>query len=134
MTHPLLEYYVRKAEEIELGIGLTLYVKGLIIEGITLSQKKYYEDMWTALTSANVMDESNRDTMDMVDHSLRDFLHGEIEKEREKTIDSVPEYIYLMNVKIYSGSVEEFTSTLYWIGKLSSIDGFNLGVRQDEGN
>ena len=50
MAHPLLLYYVKKAEEMELGISLTLYVKGLIVEGITLSRNKYYEEIQAILT------------------------------------------------------------------------------------
>ena len=51
MAHPLLLYYVKKAEEMELGISLTLYVRGLIVEGITLSRNKYYEEIQAILSS-----------------------------------------------------------------------------------
>lgn len=132
MTHPLLEYYVKKAEEMELGISMTLYVNGLIIEGITTSQKRYYEDIWTVLTSANSSDESNRDKMEIVNSSLRGFM--QLETEKEKTPESVPEYIYLTKVKMYRGSAEDFILTPHWVGKLSSVDGFYIGIREDEGD
>ena len=55
MAHTLLLYYVKKAEEMELGISLTLYVKGLIVEGITLSRNKCYEEIQAILTGGTLL-------------------------------------------------------------------------------
>ena len=67
MAHPLLLYYVKKAEEMELGISLTLYVRGLIVEGITLSRNKYYEEIQAILTSRRpATNDSNADKLDKI--------------------------------------------------------------------
>jgi hypothetical protein len=126
MAHPLLLYYVIKAEEMELGISLTLYVRGLIVEGITLSRNKYYEEIQAILTSGTpATNDSNADKLDKVHSSLQDFIHTETEKE--KTEFSVPEYIYLKDVKIYRGSPNDFVFTQHWVCNLSSVDAFSIG-------
>lgn len=131
MAHPLLEYYVKKAEEMGMGINLTLCVNGLIVEGVTTSQRSYYEEIWTVLTSAKSAKESNREQVDIVNSSLHDFI--ELEEEKEKTHDSVPEYIYLRKVKIHSGSTEDFIMASQWVGRLSSVDAFSIGTfRKDD--
>jgi hypothetical protein len=128
MAHPLLLYYVKKAEEMELGIDLTLYVRGLIVEGITLSRNKYYEEIQAILTSGTpttTTNDSSADKLDKVHSSLQDFILTETEKE--KTEFSVPEYIYLKDVKIYRGSPNDFVFTQHWVCNLSSVDAFSIG-------
>jgi hypothetical protein len=119
-------YYVKKVEEMEVGISLTLYVKGLIVEGITLSRNKYYEEIQAILTgSTPATDDSNADKLEEVHSSLRDFVHTETEKEKAEF--SVPEYIYLKDVKIYRGSPNDFVFTQHWVCNLSSVDAFSIG-------
>ena len=126
MAHPLLLYYVKKAEEMELGINLTLYVRGLIVEGITISRKLYYEEIQAVLTSGTpTLNDSNADKLDKVHSSLRNFIH--LETEKEKTEFPVPEYIYLKDVKIYRGSPNDFVFTQHWVCNLSSVDAFSIG-------
>ena len=126
MVHSLLLYYVKKAEEMDLGISLTLYVKGLIVEGITISRKIYYEEIQAILTSGTpALNDSNADKLDKVHSSLQDFIKMEIDKAN--TEFSVPEYIYLKDVKIYRGSPNDFVFTQHWVCNLSSIDAFSIG-------
>jgi len=126
MVHSLLLYYVKKAEEMELGISLTLYVRGLIVEGITISRKIYYEEIQAILTSGTpALNDSNADKLDKVHSSLQDFIKMEIDKAN--TEFSVPEYIYLKDVKIYRGSPNDFVFTQHWVCNLSSIDAFSIG-------
>jgi len=126
MAHPLLLYYVKKAEEMELGIDLTLYVKGLIVEGITLSRNKYFEEIQAILTSGTpTTNDSNADKLDKVHSSLQDFMKMEIDKVNNEF--PVPEYIYLKDVKIYRGSPNDFVFTQHWVCNLSSVDAFSIG-------
>ena len=126
MAHPLLLYYVKKAEEMDLGISLTLYVKGLIVEGITISRKIYYEEIQAILTGGTpALNDSNADKLDKVHSSLQDFI--KIETDKANTEFSVPEYIYLKDVKIYRGSPNDFVFTQHWVCNLSSIDAFSIG-------
>ena len=126
MVHSLLLYYVKKAEEMELGISLTLYVKGLIVEGITISRKIYYEEIQAILTSGTpALNDSNADKLDKVHSSLQDFI--KMETDKANTEFSVPEYVYLKDVKIYRGSPNDFVFTQHWVCNLSSIDAFSIG-------
>lgn len=126
MVHSLLLYYVKKAEEMDLGISLTLYVKGLIVEGITISRKIYYEEIQAILTGGTpALNDSNADKLDKVHSSLQDFI--KIETDKANTEFSVPEYIYLKDVKIYRGSPNDFVFTQHWVCNLSSIDAFSIG-------
>ena len=126
MVHSLLLYYVKKAEEMDLGISLTLYVKGLIVEGITISRKIYYEEIQAILTSGKpALNDSNADKLDKVHSSLQDFI--KLETDKANTEFSVPEYIYLKDVKIYRGSPNDFVFTQHWVCNLSSIDAFSIG-------
>jgi hypothetical protein len=126
MVHSLLLYYVKKAEEMDLGISLTLYVKGLIVEGITISRKIYYEEIQAILTSGtSALNDSNADKLDKVHSSLQDFI--KLETDKANTEFSVPEYVYLKDVKIYRGSPNDFVFTQHWVCNLSSIDAFSIG-------
>lgn len=126
MVHSLLLYYVKKAEEMDLGISLTLYVKGLIVEGITISRKIYYEEIQAILTSGTpALNDSNADKLDKVHSSLQDFI--KMEADKANTEFSVPEYVYLKDVKIYRGSPNDFVFTQHWVCNLSSIDAFSIG-------
>jgi len=117
---------VKKAEEMELGISLTLYVKGLIVEGITISRKIYYEEIQAILTSGTpALNDSNADKLDKVHSSLQDFI--KMEADKANTEFSVPEYVYLKDVKIYRGSPNDFVFTQHWVCNLSSIDAFSIG-------
>ena len=42
---------MKKAEEIELGISITLFVKGLIVEGTIISEKKFHEHIIKTMPS-----------------------------------------------------------------------------------
>ena len=126
MVHSLLLYYVKKAEEMDLGISLTLYVKGLIVEGNTISRKIYYEEIQAILTSGTpALNDSNADKLDKVHSSLQDFI--KMEADKANTEFSVPEYVYLKDVKIYRGSPNDFVFTQHWVCNLSSIDAFSIG-------
>ena len=126
MVHSLLLYYVKKAEEMDLGISLTLYVKGLIVEGITISRKIYYEEIQAILTGGTpALNDSNADKLDKVHSSLQDFI--KMEADKANTEFSVPEYVYLKDVKIYRGSPNDFVFTQHWVCNLSSIDAFSIG-------
>ena len=85
-------------------------MKGLIVEGITFSRSKYYEEIQAILTGGTPATvASNADKLEEVHSSLRDFVHTETEKEKAEF--SVPEYIYLKDVKIYRGSPYDFGFT-----------------------
>ena len=90
MAHPLLLYYVKKAEEMELGISLTLYVRGLIVEGITLSRNKYYEEIQAILHSGTpATNDSNADKLDKVQSSLREFTSRQKKKRPSSQFQNI---------------------------------------------
>jgi len=42
---------VKKAKEIELGISITLFVKGLIVQSTIISEKKFHEHILKTMPS-----------------------------------------------------------------------------------
>jgi hypothetical protein len=128
MAPQLLEYFLKQAEEMELETGITIFVDGLIIEGITISQRKYYENFWTELTDRVPTSTESRDVLSKVNSSIRDFLQS----ESMKASDSVPKYIYLKDVRIYVGSTEDFIEYPDWAGELSSVAGFTFATISKE--
>ena len=87
MAHPLLLYYVKKAEEMELGISLTLYVRGLIVEGITLSRNKYYEEIQAILSSGTpATNDSNADKLDRGSLIFTGFCSNRDRKRKDRVL------------------------------------------------
>jgi hypothetical protein len=123
MVHPLLEYYVKEAEEIKLGISMTINVKGVVIQGITMSQKEYYEDFWTLMSAGKPTSEANKPALDKVNTRLHDFIKTQTDDKKQRTD---PEYIYLRNARLYSDSPDTFIGVGPWAGKLSEVDGFSI--------
>jgi hypothetical protein len=128
MVHPLLEYYVKKVEEMDLGIGIILYVKGLIVEGITVKEKRFYEEFVDYFKDVSPSEGISPAMSDKIDSDLLAFVHQVKEAKREMQ-SSVPEYIYLIEAKVYSGP--SFIRVGFWSGKLSSVDAFSIG-REEE--
>jgi hypothetical protein len=128
MVHPLLEYYVKKVEEMDLGIGIILYVKGLIVEGITVKEKRFYEEFVDYFKDVTPSEEISPAMTDKIDSDLLTFVHQAKETKREIQ-NWMPEYIYLIEARVYSGS--SFIRVGFWSGKLSSVDAFSIGREED---
>jgi hypothetical protein len=123
MEHPLLEYFIRIAEELDIGISLVVSVKGIIVEGITISEMEYYKEVWSALTDLKPRYEPgfSKESLDTWDSSLHDFMQSQ--EKRKNT-----EFMYFKDASIFSGSTTEYVEEPYWVGRVSYIDAFWIGT------
>ena len=137
----ILEYLVQKTEETGVGIGLTLFVKGFVIQGALVQSRHYYDFMSKLLEESETRKTKTIIyTDDKVELGLWKSYSEEYKKFmmqlRAKGINGQEgrlEYIHLSKVLIYQPSSTEHIVLPYWRGKLSSVDGFCVGdVRNQE--
>ena len=121
----------------DVDIRITLFVQGLIVSGVLISEKLYFEGLYSELnlvvTSSNIQEEKGQ-TLLKIYQSFAAKISGdrEVKKQVENT-----EYIHLKNVAFYSGNFltpnnanNRFISNNkggYWRGNLNRIDGFCMG-------
>lgn len=109
-------------------IGITLNVSGLIISGVLVSGKKYFEEMSIFMKSASRQP-------DDISSALGDAW-GKYTSIYEKPEDA-PDgwsvgpvgYVHLMNARFYTAGQKPIPNNqgVLWRGKLSSVDGFFIG-------
>lgn len=111
--------------------GITLNVGGSVVSGTLISGKKYFEE-FAALFSAALGPQGDSSEGPSVEESFRQL--GQIydmpesgEGEEHKQQGPVS-YIHLNNASVFftDGTIPSNAGVL-WRGKLSSVDGFNLG-------
>jgi len=122
----LLGFFLSKTEEQKFGISITLCVRGAIVAGTLIDKKKYFEQTMKFLH----MKPTDLDK-DATAKQILEFedLINDLKKEFESVqSDQEIKYIHLKNVSIRNASDGSKTSSPLWRGKISSIDGFSLGV------
>jgi hypothetical protein len=129
----VLRYLVQKTEETSVGVDLSLSMDGLIIVGTLVRSKLYYDYMSTIFEPST--DKSAKTTItgyssdktetEMWNRYAQDYK--EFMTQMRKKEDGMPKYIHLHNLEIYQSFPAEPIRTLYWRGKLASIDGFFVG-------
>lgn len=136
-----LQFLINQTNIFGLETGITLYVGGLVISGITISGKNYFDKF-----AENYKSGFNKDW-----ESLAEIIEGRIREESEnyplfwtqidsenpsKEIKTTPlkdvAYIHLRDVVILNqnGNKMVMANTM-WRGRLESIDGFSLGNLSD---
>jgi hypothetical protein len=129
----VLGYLVQKTEESSVGMDLTLSMDGLIIVGTLIRSKLYYDYMSTIFepsTDKSVKTtitgySSDKTETEMWSRYAKD--HKEFMTQMRNKEDGIQKYIHLHNVEIYQSFPAEPLRTVYWRGKLASIDGFFVG-------
>ncbi|SFR33244.1 hypothetical protein SAMN04488005_0460 [Yoonia tamlensis] len=108
-----------------LDIGVTLNVGGVVVSGMLINGKKYFEAL--------------AENMDIQEGEISKLLGGHwkgyaavYEKPDDAPEDWVPNpigYIHLANAKIHAPGQSPIPSNdgVLWRGKLSSVDGFFIG-------
>lgn len=109
-------------------IGVTLTVGGMIISGMLISGKKYYDELGDALAAYS------KEEGDM--HSVLANGWRQMKAIYEKP-DDAPEdwkpphasFIHLRNAYIFAPGVAPLPGNqgILWRGKLTSVDGFAIG-------
>jgi hypothetical protein len=108
-------------------IPITLNVKGLVISGVLISEKSYWESFASGALKAMILKAREEGRLEFP------------EDESDKSDDDEPyEYIHLKNAKIYYpglGSIPGKGHAVLWRGRISSIDGYSeqgLGVEGED--
>jgi hypothetical protein len=117
-------------------MGITLSVGGLVVSGLLISGKKYFEEMANELRqSPGPADQAG------VRQSLSDYygnfgtlIYKQSEDEEQAdtqgaTMKRLPVFIHLSGAKFFHNSGQPMPSNrgLRWRGRISAVDGFSLG-------
>lgn len=133
----VLEYVIQKVEETKIGPSVTLAIGGLVVVGGLVSSKLYYDylsslfDIYTDKSEGETIERrAVYDTKDPIEKYSKDWKESMIKLRDKKDGDNDrPTHIHLHNVEVWEVFSTEPFRFEYWRGKLSSIDGFSLGTK-----
>ncbi|MEP0886413.1 hypothetical protein NDI49_33300 [Trichocoleus sp. ST-U3] len=124
---PMLETFVRFAEEQNLSLGVTLTIHGSLISGNIISYQRYLEGIAQGFESAT----GNQEIGQILAESYRNASQGYQEALIEEGLKGLPhhQYIHLSNARFIFGDIIVPTEIgVYWRGRLDEVDGFSLGI------
>ena len=140
----VLEYVIQKVEETKIGPSVTLAIGGLVVVGGLVSSKIYYDylsslfDIYTDKSEGETIERrAIYDTKDPIELEAlekysKDWKESMIKLRDKKDGDNdrpTHIHIHLHNVEVWEVFSTEPFRFEYWRGKLSSIDGFSLGTK-----
>jgi hypothetical protein len=123
-----LASFINPSENSE--IPVTLNAHGTVVSGIMIGMKPYYEYFGKSMID-NLKDLTQDDPT--VSKKALKVLFDNIQEqailEQQSVKDLQFNHIFLRNEKIYNGAqVITASGTMYWVGKLESVDGFFLDM------
>lgn len=126
VSDKILQFFVQEVERTGVGTGITLYVRGLIVAGITIRSKKYYDLMSTLRSEQFQTTDPNEQALGQnTDEEYKRFFQD----QRERATSNEPEFIHLEKAIVYSpGTLSTCVAVNPWRGKISSIDAFSIGI------
>ncbi|NLI93804.1 MAG: hypothetical protein GX434_16905 [Peptococcaceae bacterium] len=115
----LLRWLISRIETEKLSLNITLNIKGIVISGSIISEKEYCERLVHYLN----------DISEIKGIAPMGRNHW-AETNRQDAEPLQEEYIHLKNAKIYFSSIDSapLDEGVLWRGKLSTVDGFILGL------
>ena len=140
----VLEYVIQKVEETKIGPSVTLAIGGLVVVGGLVSSKIYYDylsslfDIYTDKSEGETIERrAIYDTKDPIELEAlekysKDWKESMIKLRDKKDGDNdrpTHIHIHLHNVEVWEVFSTEPFRFEYWRAKLSSIDGFSLGTK-----
>lgn len=132
----VLEYLIQKVEETKIGPGVTLATGGLVVVGGLVSSKVYYDylsslfDIYTDKSKGETIEHKDSIELEALEKYSKDWKESIIKLRDKKDGDNDrPTHIHLHNVEVWEVFSTEPFRFEYWRGKLSSIDGFSLGTK-----
>ena len=140
----VLEYLVQKVEETGVSPSVILMIVGLVVVGGMVRSKIYYDylsglfDTYSDTEGKtkehgvryDTKDPIELETLEKYSKDWKDFMTKS--RDKKDTDNSSPKYIHLQNVEVWEIFSTEPFRFEYWRGKLSSIDGFSLGVSKSK--
>lgn len=109
------------AETAGTGVNITVYLKGLVIEGRLISTKRYIEYMreHTKITYRN-----DKKSEDMLNKSMNHYYDQILDRTKNSRID----FLHLEYVTVLAGSGSYEPKGALLRLKIDEIDGFQLGT------
>jgi hypothetical protein len=125
----LLEFLVTKVEETGIGAGITICMNGSVITGNITKSKIYYDKMIEMYDfDESQLTAKNPEELDKWNEYHAEYVRFINElKNQEKDQQSL-KYIYLENVTFRNVNSNTPTQAIVWRGKISSVDGFSVGI------
>ena len=110
-----------------LRIGITLNVGGFLISGIIRSGRDYFAGIAAEAANSMDKDEDRKSIHDYFDNFGK-LIYPEESKE-EQDARPLPVFIHLSESRAYhpSGKPTPNNRGVWWRGRLTSVDGWNLG-------
>jgi len=124
----LLEFLLRKVEETGIGAGITLCLNGSIITGNLIKSKIYYDKMIEMYDFDNSqLTAKNPDELDKWSGYYSEYVVFINELKKQEDPKNL-KHIHLEHVTFRNVNSNILTQAIVWRGKLSSVDGFSIGI------
>ena len=124
----LLEFLLRKVEETGIGAGITLCLNGSIITGNLIKSKIYYDKMIEMYDFDNSqLTAKNQDELDKWNGYYSEYVVFINELKKQEDPKNL-KHIHLEHVTFRNVNSNILTQAIVWRGKLSSVDGFSIGI------
>jgi hypothetical protein len=124
----LLEFLLRKVEETGIGAGITLCFTGSIITGNLVKSKIYYDKMIEMYDfDKSQLTAKNQDELDKWNGYYSEYVAFINELKKQADPQNL-KYIHLEHVTFRNVNSNILTQAIVWRGKLSSVDGFSIGI------
>jgi len=134
----LLQAIVDLANTTGIEMGITLCVGGMVVSGVLISGKTYFEEIANdTLQSSGPADQAEvRQGLSDYLGNLGKLIYGQTVNEEQagnkgdQIMKRLPRYIHLRNAKVFHNSGQPMPENrgLWWRGRLSAVDGFSFGV------
>ena len=124
----LLEFLITKVEETGIGAGITLCVNGSIITGNLIKSRIYYDKMIEMYDfEDSQLTAKNPEELDKWNKYHTEYVGFINELKKQENLQNL-KYIYLEHVTFRNANSNIPIQAIVWRGKLSSVDGFSIGI------
>ena len=124
----ILEFLISKVEETGIGAGITLCMNGSILTGNLIKSKIYYDKMIEMYDFDNSqLTAKNPEEIDKWNDYHEEYVDLINELKKQDNQQNL-KYIHLEHVTFRNVNSNILTQAIVWRGKLSSIDGFSIGI------
>jgi hypothetical protein len=119
-----LQSLVSLANNSQIEFGITLNVEGLVVSGLLVSGRKYFELFAQEFATSLPCD--SEETEDYI----REKFAGNADIY-DTDAEDPPNFIHLTNCRFFGqGGLIPSNKGVLWRGKIETVSGFNLGVLQ----
>ena len=132
-TDWFLQSLVNIAHDVNLEIGITLQVSGMLVSGNLVSGKQYFEGFATDFASAFIAHPEVAESIKNSFASYGDIYNKEAEVESSQP-QPLPQYIHLKNARFFNtaGNPIPGNRGVWWRGRICEVGGFTLGSLSPE--